>query len=135
MAVSPVSRAVRMSRRASSLRVQDLFSRCWRSQGPRPGWWSCGASGVVAVAGDVADETEAGEFAAGAAGGGRGDAEFGGDLVLGRELAAGGGGVGGFDELVGSPDPGAGVGRSSTDGHHVTLAQTVRPPVPVVSVP
>src|SRR5689334_1972877 len=93
------------------------------------------ASGVVAVAGDVADEAEAGEFAAGAAGGGRGDAEFGGDLRLDRELVARTGAFRGFDELVGCTDPGAGVGWPGADAHHMTLAQTVRPPVPVVSVP
>jgi hypothetical protein len=40
------------------------------------------------VAGDEADQSQAGEFAAGAAGGGRGDAEFGGDLCLGGQLVA-----------------------------------------------
>jgi hypothetical protein len=57
---------------------------------------------------DEADQSQASLFAAGAAGGGFGDAEFGGDLGLGGQLVAGGGGFGGLDELVRGPDPGAG---------------------------
>lgn len=68
------------------------------------------------MAGDEADQAEARKLAAGAAGGDLGDAEFGGDLRLSGQLVTRSGALGGFGELVGGPDPGAGVRVILLDG-------------------
>ena len=39
------------------------------------------------------------------------------------------------EEQVGGLDPGAGVVAAGADGHHVILAQVIRPPSPVTCTP
>jgi hypothetical protein len=93
--------------------------------------------GEVAVAGDEVDDAHAGQLPVGAGDRLRMHAELGGELRPWGELAMRAclAAVHRVGDGVGGLDPSAGVVPAGSDGHHVRLAQTIRPPSPVTSAP